>query len=176
MAFVLFDTEKATSSNAMAHIPHRRLHQFLFFLLLISILLSISGCSVLLAKTGRYQKLMTNPISKENVHCHLGNPDLTGRMKPDSGWMGSVDYEVYYVHGPVYSVRDEICAKMGFGMLYGMWEIVAFPAELCQKLSACFVGSTVIFLYDPDGQIRYHNALWGHKSKDEIYPLSPSGF
>lgn len=132
--------------------------------LLIVVLLLTSGCSVLISKTGRCHDLVTNPVSRQNVHQRLGEPAQSGHLKPDTPWTGATEYELYDIRGPIYSQHDEIANKEFLGMTCGIGELYSFPAWLCERVSGLFVKYTIAFAYMPDGSIRMHDSRRGRKS------------
>lgn len=111
---------------------------------------------------------MTNPISKQNVHQQLGEPAESGNLKPDTGWTGATEYEIYYVRGPVYSRHDQIGNHMFLGMTLGIGEIYSFPAWLCERVSGFFVTYTIAFAYMPDGGFRMYDSRRGRKSAVDL--------
>jgi hypothetical protein len=111
---------------------------------------------------------MKDPVSKANVHRHLGEPDLAGPLRPDTGWTGAIEYEAYYVHGPVYRRRDETGNKMFLGMTLGLGELCSFPVFMYDKTSGFFSDYTLYFFYRPNGSVRMSDSGRGKKTSADF--------
>ena len=123
-----------------------------------------SGCSIGLAKIGRYKRLIKQAETRDDVRAVLGEPALTGETPKRSG-----GYDIYYLRGPLYSSRDDLGTALFVGMTWGVGELYSFPVMLIDRLTAPFYRQTLYFSYDSEGKIVGSTVRRSKRTIDTIY-------
>jgi hypothetical protein len=116
------------------------------WLLLVAIAVLSSGCSLLIARSGKDLSAVT---TKSQVRAKLGEPSA-------SGVADGQPFEEYHTR---WKISEEGTGRymsygMGLGMTYGTIELFAFPYELYLLGSRTLFGQTIRVTYAADGHVQ----------------------
>ena len=117
----------------------------LTYLLLVIPLSLNSGCSVLIARSG---KDLHNLATREQVHASLGEPAAAGIENGQP-------FEEYHTRRKISETDTLRVYALGMGIIYsyGVYELIAFPKELYLLGSRTLRGQTICVTYDGNGNV-----------------------
>lgn len=116
------------------------------YIVLVLLLLS-SGCSCLIARSGKDLRPLK---TKQQIHEEFGEPVA-------SGISDGKPYEVFHTRQKISEHLRASSLGMGFGMSFGLVELVQFPYELYLQGHKTAFGQTIQVNYDSEGNV---SRLW----------------
>jgi hypothetical protein len=118
--------------------------RFAYLVLIVPFSLA-SGCSMLIARSGKDLHTLT---TREQVHASLGEPSTTGIENGKS-------FEEYHTRQKISESETVRVYGLGMGivMSYGAYELIAFPKELYLLGSRTLRGQTLRVRYDENGKV-----------------------
>ena len=111
------------------------------FLLLCALVITQSGCSMLVMRSGMKVGELKN---RDDVHKKLGEP--VDRSLPEE----KTRFEEYITRRKVAEPVDGSMV-MGYMATLGLCEFLYFPYSMYHAVSRSILGQRLRFLYDPDG-------------------------
>jgi hypothetical protein len=112
-------------------------------LVLIGGLLFASGCSSLVAVSG---KDVGELASMDQVHKEFGKPVATGAADGQ-------DYEEFVTHSKIADPQRAGVLALGNMMTSGLMEVFFFPYEMAELAHTTVAGDTIRFCYDSQGSV-----------------------